>query len=522
MTETTQDLQRGYRLLFDIFRSISEDCTEDLERIRREGLANPMTSSEVKHLLTTCFDAACRGARARADLATARQLEERRDSILADVLARSTRESTESTSSPEVTVSPLRLESRHGVDPHPVQPPPVFHDRRVNVMEGFVDVRDIRLSGSNKRLQIHIDQFRALHGRPPDADDLVSVITSQANLSGPKADEFEITALARSIAAGGVRRPPIISHRGNLLDGNRRIAACLHVLQSEDFKTGEKRRAQWIRVWQLDQATTPDDENAVVVSLNFEPDCKVPWPEYVKGRIIYEEWRTALELEDQPSTVRLKVIKKELASKFAITVDRVNRYIEMVKLANEFEEHHRNVRNKNTHEVQHRTNDYFQYFDELGKGRSPGGVNHTINADDSFKSLVYDLLYDGKFRNFTQIRGLKHVANDDEARGLLLDAKEQTDLEEAQKRVHQALHVAGAAQVMERKIGGNKRIETFVKWLRGVPVEFFSVGEPGAVTENNLRALHTTLELIQGHFPTEWNQSRSYPSDASPPVGRKT
>ena len=511
MTKPMQDLKHGYRLLFDIFRSISEDCTGDLERVRREGRANPLTSSDVKNLLTTCFEAACRGARDRGDVDTARQLEERRDSIMEQVLAQCSQDTAERKPVLKPAHRALRLESHDGVDPHPVRPHPVFHGHRLNVFEGFVDVSDISLSADNQRLQIHVDQFKATHGRAPTPDDLVRLISSQANLSGLDApDQFKIIDLARSIATGGVRQPPIISHQGNLLDGNRRVAACLHVLQSDDFQTREKSRAKKIRVWQLADDATPEDETAVVVALNFEPDCKVDWPEYVKGRIIYNDWRAALALEDKASAERQRTIKLELARQYAITVDRVNRYIEMVKLANEFEEHHRNTRNKNSHEVQHRTNQYFQYFDELGKGRGAGGVNHAINIDDSFRSLVFDLLYDGKFRNFAQIRGLKHVAKEDEAKGLLRKAKQDTDIDYAQDRVEEALSVARSAQVMERKVGGNKRIETFVKWLREVPIEFFSVGEIGAITEKNLRALHEALKLIQGHFPSKWDHPQPH------------
>ena len=510
MTEPLQDLQHGYRLLFDVFRSISEDCTKDLERVRQEGRANPMKSGDAKQLLNACFEAACRGARDRGDVDTARQLEERRDSIMQQVLARCTRDTQGANLSVETVNNALCLESHDGVDPHPVRPPPVFHGHRVNVVEGFVDVRDISLSATNQRLQIHVDQFKATHGRAPSPDDLVRLISSEANLSGLDGrDQFKINNLARSIAAGGVRQPPIISHHGNLLDGNRRVAACLHVLQSDEFQTLEKRRAKKIRVWRLAEDSSPEDERAVVVALNFEPACKEEWPEYVKGRIIYDDWRAALDLEDKASAERHRTIKRELASKYAITVDRVNRYIEMVKLANDFEEHHRNVRNQDSHEVQHRTNQCFQYFDELGKGRGPGGVNYAINIDDGFRSLVFDLLYDRKFRNFAQIRGLKHVAKEEESKSLLRDARQQTDLEEARDRVDDAFALARHAQASERKVGGNKRIETFVQWLREAPIEFFSVGEPGAITEKNLRALHEALSLIQGHIPSDWKDEQS-------------
>ena len=503
MNTQDQDLQRGYRILFEVFRSVSEDCTEDLERVRREGQSNPMTTDEARDLLNRCFDTTCRRARERGDTATAQHLEERKESIMAKVLAAHA-------SGP----APLTLQAHEGVEPHPVKPLPFFHDRRIAVTEGFLDVRQIQLSPENERLKIHVAQFKEAHGREPSSEDLVSVMSSRANLPGVDAeDEFKIITLARSIAAGGVRTPPIISSRGRLLDGNRRVGACLHVLESDDFTTEEKGRARKIRVWQLTEHATDDDERAVVVTLNFEPDLKVEWPEYVKGQIVYGEWRAILNLEERPSIQRQREIKRELARRFAITTDRVNRYIEMVKLANEFEEHHRNMHKRDVREVQHKTNKFFQYFDELGKGRSPGGVNYELTSDESFKALVFDLLYSGKFRNFSAIRGLKHVARDEEAKDLLREARDTEDLETARERVEDALSAGRAARAVERKLGGNKRIEVFVKWLREVPVEFFSVGDPGAITEKNLWELYRALKLVEGQVPEDWRRAKNDTAD---------
>ena len=403
----------------------------------------------------------------------------------------------------------LTLGSHEGVAPHPVLPPPVFHGRRVPVFEGFVDVGDIRLSSENERLKIHVGQFQRTHGRSPDSDDLVKIMSSQANLPGlGDRDQFKILSLAKSIAAGGVRQPPIVSHTGVLLDGNRRVAACLHVLGSDDFKTDEKARTKRIRVWQLTEHATSSDEEAVVVALNFEPDQKVDWPAYVKGRILYEEWRGMLENEGRASVARQRELKRALARRFAISVDRVNRYIAMVSLAEEFEEHHSDSRERNHHEIQHRTNEYFEYFDELGKGRGPGGVNWTLNEDESFKALVFDLLYDGKFPRFSAIRALNHIHRDEEAMEVLVAAKECLDIEEARNKVDMAISTAKVNRPELRRLGANKRVETFVKWLLDVPVGIFRVGEPGALKETNVRGLYGALKLVEAHVPKGWRLTK--------------
>lgn len=498
-------LQRGYELLFERVRSVSEDCTEDLERVRLEGVQDPMTRDDAEHLLGRCIDEACRGARRRGDLSTADRLETTKEQIMRDVLQSREPNGSCDGQGPDPVRQALTLRSHKGVEPHPVRPSPVFHSRPIPVNEGFVDVHDIRLWGDNQRLKIHVAQFENTHGRSPTPDDLVRIMKSEANLPGlSDRDQFKIADLARSIASSGVRQPPVISYDGTLLDGNRRVAASLHVLASDDFSHEEKARARVVRVWQLTEHATLDEQGAVVVSLNFEPDYKEDWPEYVKGRILYDEWRAALQNEEHsPGAARQKELRRDLARRFAITTDRFNRYVQMVELSDEFEDHARTRRGKDAHEVQHRADEYFQYFDELGKGRSPGGVNWSINQDDTFKALVFDLLYDRKFSNWSQIRNLKHVYQNDEATDFLREANRVNGRDQAQDLVEEGLSAGRAARAAERRVGANKRIEGFVKWLTEVPVNLFSPGSPGAVTERNLRALYEALKLVEVHVPEE-------------------
>ena len=495
-------LQRGYELLLEMVRSISEDCAEDIERVRREGARDAMTRQAFQDLLSRCIDEACLGARRRGDIETADRLETTKEQIMEEVSQSRERGGLRSGQGPDSARQELTLRSHKGVEPHPVRPSPVFHSRPVTVNEGFVDVHDIRLWGENQRLKIHVGQFENTHGRKPTPDDLIRIMKSEANLPGvDERDQFKIADLARSIASSGVRQPPVIAYDGTLLDGNRRVAASLHVLASDDFSPEEKARARMVRVWQLTEHATRDEQDAVVVSLNFEPDYKEDWPEYVKGRILYDEWRAALQNEEHPGVARQKELRKELARRFAITTDRFNRYVQMVELSDEFEEHARTKRGKDAHEAQHRADEYFQYFDELGKGRSPGGVNWSLNQDETFKGLVFDLLYDRKFHNWKAIRDLKYVYQNDEATEFLREANKVDDLDQAQELVDNGLSAGRTARAAERRVGANKRIEIFVKWLREVPVNIFSLGSPGAITEKNLRELYAALKLVEVHVP---------------------
>jgi hypothetical protein len=297
------------------------------------------------------------------------------------------------------------LRGHNGLEPGPVRPTPIFHTRSVPMNAGYVQLADIRLWDANERLDIHLNQFHQKHGRRPTHEELVDIMTDKLRLPGmPEEEQFKIAALARSIAANGVQKPPILSYDGRLLDGNRRVAACHYILHSRDdeFSTEQKQRAERVYVWQLSEHATAEDENAVVVALNFESDYKEPWPEYIKARKVYEEWQNILALETSPANGRRQTeLKKKLSLQFALgpTTSVVNRYLKMMDWASGFEEFLINERGKDSYEVKHRANQYFQYFDELSKGGSPGGVAHAINSDENFKHLVFDLLFQGKFRN---------------------------------------------------------------------------------------------------------------------------
>ena len=259
-------------------------------------------------------------------------------------------------------------------------------------------------------------------------------------------DQFEIRDLSKSIAVNGVRKPPIIDIDGTLLDGNRRVTACYHILDDDSgqYTADEKRRAEWLKAWQLTDCATDQDREAVIVSLNFEPDFKQDWPEYVKAQKVYEHWEALLSLEPRanPGTARLRLQSgRKSHGSLPFRTNEVRRYISMVELAKEFEDHQVIERSKDPYAAKHRASDKFQYFDELNKGKSAGGVNWSLNQDDSFKHLVFDLLYEGKFLNWQKIRDLKFIYQNEDAVGVLRKAREEADVEAAQEEVDNAIQL---------------------------------------------------------------------------------
>lgn len=485
---------------FDLITTIerlSADVDSELQMLVQEGLDSPLTREEARGLLGRIVDVMRDRAAKRMDVQTTHALKDFDFSTLirqAESLHRQLGEAPQ-----EPATSHVLLQAHNGIQPRSVRPTPVFHERPVPVMEGFVRTRDIQLWGDNQRIDIHLNQFQQEHGRRPESEELLSIMLGEMNLPGvTEDDQFEIVGLARSIAANGVRKPPIIDLEGNLLDGNRRVTACYYILQSDEFDMEQKSRAEWIQVWQLTEHATDEDRESVIVSLNFESDHKQDWPEYVKAGKVYDQWQALLALEGRanPSPARQKQIRQEIARKFAIHNESVTRYIGMVELAREFEDYHVLERKKDQYAVKHRAERYFQYFDELKKG-ARNGVQAALQENISFRNLVYDLLYEGKFRNWNQIRQLRSVANNEEATSYLREARELADNDAAQEKVDAALAIAQADREVERVVSANRRVELFTKWLEGAPVKIFREGAEGSLTRENLDRLYRALELVK-------------------------
>jgi hypothetical protein len=198
--------------------------------------------------------------------------------------------------------------------------------------------------------------------------------------------------------------------------------------------------------------------------------------------------------------VRQAELRRQLAQKFALATNEVSKFIDMVRTAEEFEDYQTEDRKRDHYVVKHRAAEAFEYFDELSKGKSAGGVQHTLNQDESFKHLVFDLLFDGKFKRWDLIRDLKHVAGNEEARDMLRRAAVMSDQGEAQDLVTDACAMVKLQRREQRTLGANQRIEAFCKWFDDLPVAAFREGEPGAVSRANLGRLHVVLKNVEANL----------------------
>jgi hypothetical protein len=503
-TETPQgDIADEFRRLVTTAQMITADVGAEAQKILEEGLAVPLDAERAERILSRVIEILHASAEARGDVETAAALD------VAELvkMAMAVRDRVRGTGLRRAAGMAKQrtvhlLSSYNGINAGQVVPTPVFHEKEIPMDGGFIKTRDINLWASNERLEIHVGQFRAKHGRPPTAEELFHIMTGKMPLEGVTQDndEFEIVSLAKSIAANGVRKPPIIDVDGTLLDGNRRVTACMYVLSDTSglFTPEEKKRAECIYVWQLTEHAVDDDRHKVIVSLNFESDQKVDWPKYIKARKVAEEWEAMLALEPRiPGPVRQKEMKRSLARKYALDTEDVTKFIKMVEWVRDFEEHLVNVRRQDPFKVKHASNRYFEYFDEMSKGEKPGGVAWTLTKDDKFKAIVFDLLFDGKFEAFSQIRQLKTIAVIPEARDLIAKAHVERDVESAQEHVDSAITIAKTKDAETRSLGANSRIETFSKWLEELPPRTFRDEVRSENLERLVRAMDITIPVVR-------------------------
>jgi len=498
-TDISQDIRQSIEAVIEEARRISADVAEEVEEILQQGNDNPLAPNEAFQLLTKVITVLKRNASQRGDETASKSLSGDINQIVEQIIQ--IREQVMlDTTEPTTQTKRLELVAFNDIKPAPVLPTPFFQGRSVPMRSGFVKITDIQLWNENDRLDIHLGQFRQKNGRDPNPEELLDIMLSKMELPGiaddEKSDQFDIVELARSIAINGVRKPPILDIDGTLLDGNRRVAACYYILSSNEFDSQQKRRVDHILVWQLTEHATSDDRSAVVVSLNFESDCKLDWPDYIKARKVYEEWQAMLTLEPRsPGRQRQAEMKRELSQKFALGPDTgpVNRYLKMVGWVIDFEDYYINEKNRDPYEVQHRADKYFQYFNELNSGLTSGGVAFALNENEGLKHTLFDLIYDGKLRNPQQIRALKYTFSNPEARDLLARARNESDSDLADDHIENAITIARSQRAETRELGANTRIESFVKWLEEVPPRTFR----DQIKPENLQGLLRALKLVE-------------------------
>lgn len=487
---TADELGQGLDSIIEEVEALSADYDEVVREAIDLARSEPLNDAEARSLyvrILTILRTA--GSAPSEDLA--RQIRAEADELLTH---RSTR--TEPASGGEVTGG-LVFHERNGLKRRPVVPIPSFNGQSIALHEGYVDVTTLPLWIGNHRVELYVDEFRTLNGTDPNADELLSIMHGKLALpSQDGADPFKLRGLAASIGRKGVERPPIVTWEGEPKDGNRRIAASRLVLADPDASYEAKERARWIRVWQAPHGTTDDQFEAIVVALNFEPDHKEDWPEYVKARRVVERYRVLRDdFRGNLTAAKQLELRKTVADMFAIEHKDVKRYLEMVKWAEDFEDYHVNDRGFDKAAVTYKANDIFQWFYEVQAGRGPDKLVQKIEQDEALREIAYDLMYD-VLDSGLQVRNLHKVVADEAALAYLKKAHDETDPEEALKFVDIAIAEA-QKNSPTRKLGFEQFLNSAVDRLGSTTPEQWK--DIDLELLNDLRRVfHGSLGAIDG------------------------
>ena len=402
----------------------------------------------------------------------------------------------------------LSFITHNGLSPREVLPVPSFNHKTIPMVEGYVDVETLQLWPGNHRLALAVAEFEERNSRSPESEELLKLMQGSILMTGVKnpTDPFKLKPLADSIARKGVETPPIVTYDGEPKDGNRRIAASLLVLHGKGYSAAEKELARYIRVWRAPKGTTDDQFEAIVVSRNFESDYKEDWPEYIKGRLVVQEYELRKrQIKGRITRQELKRIREELAKDFAIKPAEVDRYDKMVYWADDFSAYHEDVAGRDPAVVRTKTEKNFQWFYEIDAGRGNEKLTRKLEGDDELKAVVYDLMFD-ILESAAQVRDLYRVVNDAESARMLLKAHElkDSDPDRSLEMVEDAITEAKRRNVKRRSIGFEDYLKTMVDRLGSTPPDQWDVGtelllDVRRVMESSLGAIDAQISSRRSH-----------------------
>lgn len=497
---TPERLAEGLETLIDHAETLSADYGEVVQDAVYAARDEPLDDTDARELfvrILTILRTTGRELDAYESAAVAEQIRSEAAELVA---ARRQAPSAAAAAADEIVEQGgLTFHSRFGLKPRAVLPVQTFNGQPIMLTEGYVDVTTLPLWMDNHRVQLHVAEFREVNGRDPEPQELLDLMHGDLPLPGLNdRDPFKLKGLSASIARKGVERAPICTWEGEPKDGNRRIAASRMVLENPSATPEQKDRARWIRVWQAPDGTTEDQFEAIVVALNFEPDHKEDWPEYVKARLVVERYRTLREDIRSGLTEKRKLeLRKQVADQFAIQHSEVKRYLEMVQWAEDFEDYHTTERSLEPAAVRYKANDIFQWFYEVQAGKGQDKIVAKVQQDDALRAIVYDLMYD-VLDSGLQVRNLHKVVADEAALDLLKRAHDEPRPDEGLKFVDAAIAEA-AKNSPTKKLGFEQFLRTAVDRLGSAPPDQWRTVD-GALLDDLRRVFHGAIGAIEGEL----------------------
>ena len=165
----------------------------------------------------------------------------------------------------------------------------------------------------------------------------------------------------------------------------------------------------------------------------------------------------------------------------------------MVTWAIEFENFYRE-QGRDENELETRTSEVFQYFYELDAGVGDDKLARRFEDDEAFRAIVFDLLFDGKIKNFQQVRELRKVYDTPEALEQLKEAHAQPNMAIGREGVSDAIFTAKRKSQENRLVGKGSELAAIAKWLR----EDVTLSVLGKLDANVLKDFRDAARAVDG------------------------
>ena len=159
---------------------------------------------------------------------------------------------------------------------------------------------------------------------------------------------------------------------------------------------------------------------------------------------------------DPDDSVLSRNVKLELADEFGLRGWRTaDRWIKMYDLALDFKEFHEADQGRDPTIVDLLIQERFEYFDELSKA----GVFGALRSDPDARDQVFEWMWDGKFKAWTDVRSVPKILADPVAR------KQANDPDKDAVKRAIATVVANDPVRVKDKTAANEKITQFATWL---------------------------------------------------------
>ncbi len=376
-----------------------------------------------------------------------------------------------------------------------------FHGTEVQLYEGFVHVDDVEGWVENGRIENFLNKWRHNQSSPsknPTTDEIYKVMISADDSERKMSKKpFKLERLAESIIRNGVQEPLLISSErngdfGELWDGNRRFYATKHIMNNDKFLKSRE-SCKWIPalvyIHTSDSIKDRKVKNSIISEMNYVEKDHITWPAYVKAKSCTDEYRTLIDSDPSDASLRMDA-RKIVAEKFGLSsYKQAERWIKMFELSEDFLNFLFHDEEVLEHEARLFIQDKFEYFDELSKPQ----VIASLKYDPDSRDEVFRWLWDGKFKNFADVRKVPKVLSDPEARSV---ANQEDD--GAFRRAIDRL-VINDPNNYKSKDNYSKRIKNFVSWLQQFNLKELSEFDDALVSdvENAARELSSVSKALR-------------------------